>query len=85
MRSKLRQIRNVVRAASRTILLGPQALAFVPALTLAGFWLGGEGLLVLLALILPVSFALVRQSRLSVMPVTAAQWALICQLGETQA
>jgi predicted RNA-binding protein with PUA-like domain len=30
-------------------------------------------------------FALVRQSRLSVMPVTAAQWALICQLGETQA
>ncbi|MGE0746858.1 MAG: EVE domain-containing protein [Rhodospirillales bacterium] len=26
-------------------------------------------------------FALVRQSRLSVMPVTAAQWALICKMG----
>ncbi|NKB26909.1 MAG: EAL domain-containing protein [Rhodobacteraceae bacterium] len=63
MRSKLRHTRNVVQAASRTILAGPQALAFVPALTLAGFWLGGEGLLVLLALLLPASFALVRQSR----------------------
>ncbi len=30
-------------------------------------------------------FALVRQSRLSVMPVTAAQWALICRMGETRA
>lgn len=29
-------------------------------------------------------FALVRQSRLSVMPVTEAQWALICRMGETQ-
>jgi predicted RNA-binding protein with PUA-like domain len=30
-------------------------------------------------------FGLVRQSRLSVVPVTDAQWALICRLGETQA
>lgn len=29
-------------------------------------------------------FALVRQSRLSVMPVTDAQWALICRLAETE-
>ncbi|MDH3228860.1 MAG: EVE domain-containing protein [Alphaproteobacteria bacterium] len=30
-------------------------------------------------------FALVRQSRLSVMPVTDAQWTLICRLAETEA
>ncbi len=30
-------------------------------------------------------FALVRQSRLSVMPVTDAQWKLICRLAETEA
>jgi len=30
-------------------------------------------------------FALVRQSRLSVMPVTDDQWRLLCRLGETEA
>lgn len=30
-------------------------------------------------------FALVRQSRLSVMPVTDAQWRLICRMAETEA
>jgi predicted RNA-binding protein with PUA-like domain len=30
-------------------------------------------------------FALVRQSRLSVMPVTDAQWQLICRMAETEA
>jgi predicted RNA-binding protein with PUA-like domain len=29
-------------------------------------------------------FVLVRQSRLSVMPVTAEQWKLICQMGDTK-
>ncbi len=37
----------------RTFLLGPQLLAFVPALTLGGYWLGGETALVVTALILP--------------------------------
>lgn len=41
----------------RTLLLGPQLLAFVPALTLAGFWLGGEVALIATALLLPALFA----------------------------
>ncbi len=57
MRLYGRRFQEVVRSVIRTMLLGPQALAFVPALTLAGFWLGGEGLLVLLALVLPACFA----------------------------
>ena len=31
------------------------------------------------------TFALVRQSRLSVVPVSAAEWAAICELGQTEA
>ena len=38
----------------RQALNGPQALAFVPALTLAAFWIGGEAWLLLLALGLPL-------------------------------
>ncbi|MEM6374395.1 MAG: diguanylate cyclase, partial [Pseudomonadota bacterium] len=34
-------------------LSGPQMLAFVPALCLAGFWLGGEATLVAIALFIP--------------------------------
>ena len=30
------------------------------------------------------NLALIRQSRLSVMPVTAAEWAALCELGETK-
>lgn len=41
----------------RTILTGPQALAFVPAICLASFWLGGELALVITALFLPMTFA----------------------------
>jgi len=43
----------------RTIIHGPQALAFIPALTLGGYWLGGESTLLILALMLPVFIALV--------------------------
>lgn len=46
------------RSRLRTLLLGPQLLAFMPALTLAGFWIGGEMALVIIALLLPVAFAL---------------------------
>ena len=38
-------------------LEGPQSLAFAPALALGAFWLGGEGALVVLALALPVLYA----------------------------
>ncbi|KUF12488.1 putative bifunctional diguanylate cyclase/phosphodiesterase [Pseudoponticoccus marisrubri] len=43
-----------LRAGLRRALQGPQALAFLPALALAAFWLGGEPALVLAALGLPV-------------------------------
>ncbi|WP_300519018.1 bifunctional diguanylate cyclase/phosphodiesterase [Aliiroseovarius sp.] len=42
----------------RTMLVGPQLAAFIPALTLGAFWYGGEGLLLILALLLPALFAL---------------------------
>lgn len=49
----MRQIRHKVRA----ILLGPQLLAFLPAITLSGYWIGGEAALIALTLIMPVAFA----------------------------
>ncbi len=47
-----------VRHLLRHALRGPQALAFVPALTLAAFWLGGETMLVVFALGLPALYLL---------------------------
>lgn len=43
----------------------PEFLIFLPAITLAGFWLGGERVLLLLALGLPLLFALTGTSGLS--------------------
>ena len=43
----------------RSIIYGPQALAFIPAITLACFWLGGETALVVAALIIPAFIAFV--------------------------
>lgn len=40
------------------ILTGPPALAFLPAMALAAFWLGGETALIVVALGLPLIFAL---------------------------
>ena len=42
----------------RTALVGPQLAAFIPALTLGAYWYGGEGLLLVLALLLPALLAL---------------------------
>lgn len=42
---------------ARGAMSGPQALAFLPALTLAAFWLGGEVWLLITALGLPVVYA----------------------------
>jgi diguanylate cyclase (GGDEF)-like protein len=50
----IRRARRVARQA----LNGPQALAFVPAVTLAAFWLGGEAWLLLVALGLPLAHAM---------------------------
>jgi len=41
------------------VLTGPPMLAFLPAMTLGAFWLGGEGALVLVALGLPLMFSLI--------------------------
>ncbi|MFP4327883.1 MAG: diguanylate cyclase, partial [Paracoccaceae bacterium] len=48
-----------LRLGLRRALSGPQLLAFIPALALAAFWLGGEGALVVVALGLPVLYAVV--------------------------
>ncbi len=46
-----------LRAMVRTQLMGPQILAFLPALTLAAYWVGGQTALLLMALIVPGLFA----------------------------
>lgn len=48
------EIRDRVAAA----FAGPQTLAFLPALCLAGFWLGGEVALIAIALSLPMLWAM---------------------------
>ena len=47
-----------LRQALRALVAGPQALAFLPALVLTAFWIGGEGWLVAVALGLPAVMAL---------------------------
>lgn len=42
----------------KAALMGPQTLAFLPALMLGGYWYGGEGLLMYMALLFPGFFAL---------------------------
>ncbi len=44
---------SALRMRVRTLLLGPQILAFLPAVMLGGFWMGGEVALLLLAILLP--------------------------------
>jgi len=45
--------------SAKSALLGPQILAFVPALTLGGYWFGGEGVLLFMAIFLPALLGLV--------------------------
>ncbi|WP_254796787.1 GGDEF domain-containing phosphodiesterase [Sulfitobacter albidus] len=45
------------------VLTGPPALAFVPALSLAAFWFGGEGALLVVAALLPVFYLLTATGR----------------------
>lgn len=57
----MRMISPVVMQLRQTLHLlisGPQALAFLPALVLTAFWIGGEGWLIALALGLPLLIAL---------------------------
>lgn len=45
--------RDAFRKKLRMILLGPQMLAFLPAIMLGAFWFGGEGLVLVIAVTLP--------------------------------
>ncbi len=39
------------------LLMAPQILAFLPAVTLSGYWIGGQTALLILALVVPGLFA----------------------------
>ncbi len=41
----------------RNFLMGPQLLAFLPAATLGGYWIGGEAVLIAVALFMPLLLA----------------------------
>ncbi len=56
----LRHYVSSFRFSLATVLTGPQALAFLPALVLGGFWLGGEPVLLAIALAVPLGLAWVR-------------------------
>ena len=49
----------VIHEKIRAIIYGPQALAFIPAITLGCFWLGGEVALLVSALVIPVIIAII--------------------------
>jgi diguanylate cyclase (GGDEF)-like protein len=55
LRARLRALARLVRRA----FLRPQMIAFLPALLLAGVWFGGQGVLLIVALTLPLVLALV--------------------------
>lgn len=48
-----------VTSTAKTAFFGPQILAFVPALTLGGYWFGGEGMLLFMAIFVPAVMGLV--------------------------
>lgn len=58
MSSKVPQSLRSMQRNLRGSLVGPQTLAFLPALTLGGYWLGGEGALLFMALLFPGVFAI---------------------------
>ncbi|WP_425052880.1 putative bifunctional diguanylate cyclase/phosphodiesterase [Psychromarinibacter sp. S121] len=53
------QFTQQILTSARTAFVGPQILAFVPALTLGGYWFGGEGLLLFMAIFVPAAMGLV--------------------------
>ena len=46
------------RQRTLDLLTGPPALAFVPAISLAAFWFGGEGALLVMATLVPAAYLL---------------------------
>ena len=53
-----RHLKHILHSA-KMVLVGPQILAFIPALTLGGYWYGGEGVLLFMAIIIPAMLGLV--------------------------
>lgn len=49
---------QIMRSKLRSVLVGPQLAAFLPAIFLVAFWYGGEGLLLFLAIVFPALLAL---------------------------
>lgn len=58
MQTARSELLALIRSRLRTVLAGPQVLAFLPAITLAGYWFGGERALVGIALTVPILFSL---------------------------
>ncbi|MCQ0091112.1 bifunctional diguanylate cyclase/phosphodiesterase [Roseovarius sp. M141] len=52
-----RPLLTALRASLREMQTGPAILAFLPALVLCGFWLGGEDMLIMIALGFPICLA----------------------------
>ncbi|WP_371742270.1 putative bifunctional diguanylate cyclase/phosphodiesterase [Pseudoruegeria sp. HB172150] len=50
---------HFLASTAKTAFFGPQILAFVPAATLGGYWFGGEGLLMFMAIFVPALMGLV--------------------------
>ncbi len=53
----VRPFLNSLRAGLREMLSGPAILALLPALVLGGFWLGGEDMLIMIAVGFPICLA----------------------------
>ncbi len=65
-----RTVHNL-RQKIRSILVGPQLAAFLPALLLGAYWYGGEGLLLFLAIVFPALLAL---TGVATRPDAGARW-----------
>ena len=62
---------RLLRYRLRRSLIGPQSLAFLPAIALAAFWLGGEPSLIAITLGLPALFGLLGGFSVTPQPVRA--------------
>jgi EAL domain-containing protein (putative c-di-GMP-specific phosphodiesterase class I)/GGDEF domain-containing protein len=63
-----RALRSLPRRLAAALAGGPQVMAFLPAMTLAAYWLGGEAYLLVAAVVIPALFAAGGLFRLSRAP-----------------
>ncbi|GGB11031.1 putative bifunctional diguanylate cyclase/phosphodiesterase [Allosediminivita pacifica] len=62
MKAETRHRIGLVRSRLATLPKGPQWIAFLPAIALAAFWLGGEGALLVVAILMPILFMLAAET-----------------------